>query len=227
MNRPRHVMALKALVDDGRGWDDGLVVPAPSDRPSAGSDEPAGPTRATRWWRSSTMPARCRPPRPGARCGPPTSCTGRSSSRCSTARTGWWCTSGRTGRTSGRPAGTWRSAASSMRARAGSGAAGRELAEEAGVEAPLEHLGPGRYEDGAVRELAEVFLARSAGPVHVPRRRGGGVRSHRARRRRPVAVDARGRPRQRRHRHAPAPRTARVLIAGHGLGQTGGVGDRR
>ena len=40
----------------------------------------------------------------------------------------------------------------------------RELAEEAGVEAPLERLGAGRYEDGEVRVLGEVFLARADGP---------------------------------------------------------------
>jgi isopentenyldiphosphate isomerase len=40
----------------------------------------------------------------------------------------------------------------------------RELAEEAGVEAELEPLGAGRYEDGEVRVLGEVFLARADGP---------------------------------------------------------------
>jgi isopentenyldiphosphate isomerase len=47
-------------------------------------------------------------------------------------------------------------------------AASRELLEEAGVTAPLEHLGSGRYEDGSVREVAEVFLARSPGPFTFP-----------------------------------------------------------
>jgi 8-oxo-dGTP pyrophosphatase MutT (NUDIX family) len=40
----------------------------------------------------------------------------------------------------------------------------RELAEEAGVEAPLEPLGGGRYEDDEVRVMGDVFLARSDGP---------------------------------------------------------------
>ncbi|HSR26321.1 MAG TPA: NUDIX domain-containing protein, partial [Candidatus Eisenbacteria bacterium] len=40
----------------------------------------------------------------------------------------------------------------------------RELAEEAGIEAALERLGTGRYEDGDVRVLGEVFLARAEGP---------------------------------------------------------------
>src|SRR5262245_59266328 len=40
----------------------------------------------------------------------------------------------------------------------------RELAEEAGVDAPLEHLGAGRYEDGDVRVIGDVFLARTDGP---------------------------------------------------------------
>jgi len=47
-------------------------------------------------------------------------------------------------------------------------AAARELREEAGVAADLEPLGPGRYEDEHVREVAEVFLARSAGPFTFP-----------------------------------------------------------
>jgi isopentenyldiphosphate isomerase len=47
-------------------------------------------------------------------------------------------------------------------------AAARELQEEAGITAALEHLGPGRYEDDAVREVAEVYLARSAGPFTFP-----------------------------------------------------------
>ena len=47
-------------------------------------------------------------------------------------------------------------------------AAARELREEAGITAPLEHLGPGRYEDGSVREVAEVYLARSDGPFTFP-----------------------------------------------------------
>jgi isopentenyldiphosphate isomerase len=40
----------------------------------------------------------------------------------------------------------------------------RELAEEAGVEAALEPLGGGRYEDGEVRVVGDAFLARSEGP---------------------------------------------------------------
>lgn len=44
----------------------------------------------------------------------------------------------------------------------------RELAEEAGVQAPLEPLGGGRYEDGEVRVLGEVFMARSDGPFTFP-----------------------------------------------------------
>jgi len=40
----------------------------------------------------------------------------------------------------------------------------RELAEEAGVSAPLERLGEGAYEDGEVRVRGDVFLARSGGP---------------------------------------------------------------
>ena len=47
-------------------------------------------------------------------------------------------------------------------------AAARELAEEAGIEVPLVHLGSGRYEDDRVRELAEVYLARSDGPFTFP-----------------------------------------------------------
>jgi len=47
-------------------------------------------------------------------------------------------------------------------------AAARELLEEAGVVTALERLGPGRYEDDSVREVAEVFLARSAGPFTFP-----------------------------------------------------------
>ena len=47
-------------------------------------------------------------------------------------------------------------------------AAARELAEEAGIDAPLEVLGSGRYEDDAVREVAEVLLARSDGPFSFP-----------------------------------------------------------
>jgi 8-oxo-dGTP pyrophosphatase MutT (NUDIX family) len=40
----------------------------------------------------------------------------------------------------------------------------RELAEEAGVVAPLERLGEGRYEDADVRVRGDVFLARCEGP---------------------------------------------------------------
>lgn len=40
-------------------------------------------------------------------------------------------------------------------------AARRELAEEAGLAAPLEPVGQGRYEDDAVAEVAHVFTARS------------------------------------------------------------------
>jgi isopentenyldiphosphate isomerase len=43
-------------------------------------------------------------------------------------------------------------------------AAARELFEEAGVHAPLEYLGEEAYEDGDVRELARVYLARCDGP---------------------------------------------------------------
>ncbi len=46
-------------------------------------------------------------------------------------------------------------------------AARRELAEEAGVAAPLEYLGEDTYADDDVREVARVYLARSDGPfVH-------------------------------------------------------------
>lgn len=40
----------------------------------------------------------------------------------------------------------------------------RELAEEAGVTAPLERLGEGAYEDDEVRVRGDVFLARTDGP---------------------------------------------------------------
>src|SRR5215467_9574640 len=40
----------------------------------------------------------------------------------------------------------------------------RELAEEAGVAAPLERLGGGSYEDAEVRVRGDVFLARTEGP---------------------------------------------------------------
>ena len=40
-------------------------------------------------------------------------------------------------------------------------AAARELAEEAGLGGPLERIGGGRWEGGRVREVAEVFLART------------------------------------------------------------------
>jgi len=40
----------------------------------------------------------------------------------------------------------------------------RELAEEAGVTAPLARLGEGAYEDAEVRVRGDVFLARSDGP---------------------------------------------------------------
>lgn len=40
----------------------------------------------------------------------------------------------------------------------------RELAEEAGLDAPLSRLGDGAYEDGDVRVMGDVFLARSDGP---------------------------------------------------------------
>jgi len=40
----------------------------------------------------------------------------------------------------------------------------RELAEEAGVVAPLERLGEGTYEDAEVRVRGDVFLARCEGP---------------------------------------------------------------
>jgi 8-oxo-dGTP pyrophosphatase MutT (NUDIX family) len=44
----------------------------------------------------------------------------------------------------------------------------RELAEEAGVAAPLERLGEGSYEDAEVRVRGDVFLARSDGPFTFP-----------------------------------------------------------
>lgn len=47
-------------------------------------------------------------------------------------------------------------------------AAARELAEEAGIAPALVHLGSGRYEDASVREVAEVYLARSSGPFTFP-----------------------------------------------------------
>jgi isopentenyldiphosphate isomerase len=43
-------------------------------------------------------------------------------------------------------------------------AARRELAEEAGIDAPLTRLGHGAYEDDDVRVMGDVFLARSDGP---------------------------------------------------------------
>lgn len=43
-------------------------------------------------------------------------------------------------------------------------AARRELAEEAGVIAPVERLGAGTYADDTVDEVTEIFLARSDGP---------------------------------------------------------------
>lgn len=43
-------------------------------------------------------------------------------------------------------------------------AAWRELAEEAGIEAPLRHAGAGRYEDGEVRVVGEVYVATHDGP---------------------------------------------------------------
>ena len=47
-------------------------------------------------------------------------------------------------------------------------AARRELAEEAGVAAPLEHIGGGAYADAAVAEVAEVYLARHDGALSTP-----------------------------------------------------------
>jgi 8-oxo-dGTP pyrophosphatase MutT (NUDIX family) len=44
----------------------------------------------------------------------------------------------------------------------------RELAEEAGVEAPMRRLGHGRYEDGEVRVRGDVFLVRHDGPFSLP-----------------------------------------------------------
>lgn len=44
----------------------------------------------------------------------------------------------------------------------------RELAEEAGVDAPLERLGAGAYQDDDVAEVAEVYLARHDGPFTTP-----------------------------------------------------------
>ncbi|MBI2705552.1 MAG: NUDIX domain-containing protein [Actinobacteria bacterium] len=47
--------------------------------------------------------------------------------------------------------------------------AARELAEEVGVSGtPLELVGDGRYDDGAVSELAGVYRARSDGPFSFP-----------------------------------------------------------
>jgi 8-oxo-dGTP pyrophosphatase MutT (NUDIX family) len=43
-------------------------------------------------------------------------------------------------------------------------AAARELAEEAGVHAPLEPTGEGTYDDGEVSEVYRSYLARSEGP---------------------------------------------------------------
>lgn len=40
----------------------------------------------------------------------------------------------------------------------------RELAEELGIEAPIEHLGGGTYDDDEVRTVAQVFVARHSGP---------------------------------------------------------------
>jgi len=47
-------------------------------------------------------------------------------------------------------------------------AARRELAEEAGVDEPVERLGGGVYVDEDVNEVAEIFLARSDGPFSFP-----------------------------------------------------------
>ena len=47
-------------------------------------------------------------------------------------------------------------------------AAARELAEEAGLAAPLAHLGETRYEDPHVREIARVYRVSSAGPFTFP-----------------------------------------------------------
>jgi isopentenyldiphosphate isomerase len=47
-------------------------------------------------------------------------------------------------------------------------AAVRELAEEAGLVADLEHLGSESYDDTDVRELSEIYLARSEGPFSFP-----------------------------------------------------------
>lgn len=44
----------------------------------------------------------------------------------------------------------------------------RELAEEAGVVAPLRRLGHGSYEDGEVRVRGDVFLVRHQGPFTFP-----------------------------------------------------------
>lgn len=44
----------------------------------------------------------------------------------------------------------------------------RELAEEAGIEAPLRRLGHGSYEDGEVRVRGDVFLVRHEGPFTFP-----------------------------------------------------------
>ena len=47
-------------------------------------------------------------------------------------------------------------------------AAARELAEEAGIDAPLGHLGEARYEDDRVREIARVYAVSSIGPFTFP-----------------------------------------------------------
>jgi isopentenyldiphosphate isomerase len=44
----------------------------------------------------------------------------------------------------------------------------RELAEEAGIQAPLQRLGHGSYEDGEVRVRGDVYLVRHEGPFTFP-----------------------------------------------------------
>lgn len=47
-------------------------------------------------------------------------------------------------------------------------AAVRELHEEAGITAELTYLGEDTYEDGVVRELGRIYLARHEGPFSFP-----------------------------------------------------------
>ena len=47
-------------------------------------------------------------------------------------------------------------------------AARRELAEEAGLSVPLEHIGEGPYDDADVSLLGHVYLARHDGELSLP-----------------------------------------------------------